>query len=209
LWLGVALLAPARVGAQQALPDRDLPLGLRSVLGLQLNRDGLAETEALFGRAAFYRTSSGHDDTVKWCYRSGDVVIEFGSEPEFGGENRELHEISLRRGPPNAVDRTRCPVAPVRRLATPAGLGLGSSRSEFERLLGAPTGLDSAGVVWEFSTTELLDAKEPNYGYWDARRDSCFGGKPPFVAVGVLVRIAFDARGAREVYLSRFDDAIC
>ncbi len=209
LLLALSVGAWESLDAQVRLPDRDLPTSMRSVLGLELNRDSLASVESQLGVATVWRDGTGHDSIVKWCYRVGDAVIEFGSEPEFGGAGRRLHEITIRRGPSRPVDQERCTAVHRRELRTPAGVGLGSRIAEFERVLGDPTRDSDESAEWEFSTTEPLDPGAPEYAYWNARRSECFDGKPPFVNVGVLVRVSFASSVAREVLLSRFNDAIC
>jgi hypothetical protein len=209
LLLALSAVAWESLDAQTRLPDRDLPTSMRSVLGLELNRDSLASIVSRLGEATVWSDGTGHDSIVKWCYRVGDAVIEFGSEPEFGGAGRRLHEITLRRGPSRPADRERCTAVRRRELRTPAGVGLGSRIADFERVLGDPTRDSGESVEWEFSTTEPLAPSAPEYAHWNARRIECFDGKAPYVNVGVLVRVSFASNVAREVLLSRFNDAIC
>src|SRR4051812_27682814 len=90
---GQAQISPARAG--------DLPIRMRSLHGVRLNRDSLLSSQKRLGATENWGTGQGDDARTWWCYRftggPRPALLLFSSDGEMGGPGREIDEMELTR----------------------------------------------------------------------------------------------------------------
>ena len=196
--------------AQASARKADMPIPMRTILGIEVSRDSLGSVEQKLGSSTLWHTGDASESASHRCYRIGTgpsvTTVRFSSSGEMGGAGQEVEDIQLWRGTGPATDAARCaPLSNVGAVQTPGGLGLGMSRPEIERLLGRPTRVATDTIEYTWGTEQLL----PTYAYWNARREECFGGKAPFTNVGANIRIVVGPGGATSMLISRSDNSMC
>jgi hypothetical protein len=212
--IGFAAL-PANAQSQSPAPrPGDLPVALRRVLGVELNRDSLASVQQRLGPAHEWTTGDGGNAQVWWCFRTGvdsdAAVLLISSSDEMGGPGHEVDEIRLTRSARADPLGARCaPAVSTRGVRPSSGLRLGLDRRAIVQLLGAPLVQAGDSVAYAWETTEPLPPTSPIYARWNARRKECFGGKPPFVGISSGAVVRFDRLGASDIFLYRYDESIC
>ena len=212
----LALLALAAAGSAAQSGDRDLPPGMRSIAGVTLNRDSAASIRQKLGATRERKVGAGHDGFVSWCYvarpDSSPILLELMSDvSDMGTRGRELNVIRLRAAS-SAKARQGCtPLGSSVTLATPSGLRLGLTASQARALLGRPSRTTADSLVYDFDAKEYMRPDSPYYAGWNSaeRRESCFGGGPPYANVGGTVILVLVAQQVAEIRLERYDQSVC
>ena len=210
VWVTFGVLpAQAQVGARQ----RDMPTSMRGFLGIQLIRDSLPSVEARLGSTEGWHTGDASTGRFWWCYRtstdSSGAVLLISSDGEMGGEESTVDDIRLIRAGRADSLAQRCARIVADRPSNPGGLHLGLTRAQVVHLLGQPSAQDPDSIGYRWVARRFLSPKEPDYEYWNERREACFGGERPYVDISSAIVLRFDALGAYEIQLSRNDPVVC
>jgi hypothetical protein len=211
--LAIGLGALRVLGAQSA--DHDLPLGVRSLAGVTLNRDSAASIRAKLGSTRERRVGIGDDGYISWCYVSEGsprVLLELMSDAsDMATPGQALNVIRLRANAPSE-DRVGCAsLRTAAALSTPAGLRLGLDQTRIEALLGRPTRSGPDSLTYAFDAKQYMRRGTPEYEAWDTpeQREACFDAGPPYANVGAtLIVVLRDAR-AVEIRIERYDQSVC
>jgi hypothetical protein len=194
----------------------DVPLGIRTLAGVTLNRDSAATIRSKLGPTRERTVGTGHDVMLDWCYlprgTAPGALLELMSDAsDMGTPGRALNVIRVRVSAP-ATDRTGCaPLSASARLSTPARLRLGSTMKQVETLLGPPTRRAADSLVYVYDAKEYMRPGTPEYETWNTPeyRESCFDAGPPYVNIaGWVVLLLRDDRVV-ELRLERYDQSVC
>jgi hypothetical protein len=195
---------------------RDLPVALRSLAGVTLNRDSAASIRAKLGNTREERVGTGHGVDVVWCYApagttSGPLLELMSDASDMGTPGHSLDVIRLRASAPAKDMRGCAPLSRTVQLATPAGLQLGSTLLKVQELLGPPTRRDADSVIYAFSAKEYMQPGTPEYQTWNTpeNRESCFDAGLPYANVTARLVVLFRDNRAIEIRLERYDQAVC
>jgi len=192
----------------------DMPIPMRTILGIEVSRDSLGSVQRKLGRSTLWHTGDAGESATHRCYRMGTgpsaTTVRFSSSGEMGGPGQEVEDIQVWRGTGPAKDAAKCaPLSNTAAVQTAGGLSLGMGRPEIERLLGRPTRVAAETIEYTWETEQPLPVTDPMYAEWNARRAECFGGKAPFSYVGARMQIVIGPRGATSMLISRGDNAMC
>ena len=213
--LAVALSTLCIANVRAQVGGRDLPVGLRSLAGVTLNRDSAASIRAKLGTTRERRVGGGRDALVEWCYLppgSAHGLLELMSDASaMGTPGRELDVIRLRSEAPSEEREDCVPLHASSPLSTPAGLRLGLDVAQITHRLGAPERMHADSLICEFATKEYLRPGTPEYERWNTMeyRESCFDAGPPYA--NVLARVIVLLRNGRavEIRMERYDRSVC
>jgi hypothetical protein len=212
--MALALCCVANLRGQAA--GQDLPLGLRSLAGVTLNRDSAATIRAKLGHTRERRIGVGHDAYTSWCYvpidSSPNALVELLSDAgELGTPGQTLNVIRL-RDDASVEDRSGCALlrTPVE-LSTPAGLRLGLHAADIEQLLGPPRRSTADSLIYYFDAKEYLPPNSPEYEIWNTpeHRETCFDAGLPYANVGASVIVVLRDGRVAEMRIERQDQSIC
>ncbi len=164
-----------------------LPVGARSLGGIEVGRSALMDVQAKIGAGAVMHSGDATASEESVCYQDGIVVVRFFSDSEMatGGG---ISSVSLEQSP-NASGCGAWPgtIPPV----FSNGLKVGMTRDEVEKILGkAP---DVQGPEWKYATAfqKPLAQNDPVYEKWKAEKRACSEGNEPFVNVTDTISIFF------------------
>lgn len=194
----------------------DVPLGIRTLAGVTLNRDSAATIRAKLGPTRERTVGTGHDVMLDWCYlprsTAPGALLELMSDAsDMGTPGRTLNVIRLRASAPTA-ERTGCaPLPAPARLSTPAGLRLGFTMKHVETLLGRPTRRTADSLVYVYDAKEYMRPGTPEYETWNTPeyRESCFDAGLPYANVAGWVIVLLRDDRVVELRLERYDQSVC
>lgn len=213
--LAIVLSALRLVDLRGQSGGHDLPLGLRSLAGVTLNRDSAATIRAKLGATRERRIRAQQSAYERWCYVPNDGshgLLELMSDAsDMGTPGRALNVIRLRADAPSE-DRAGCARLSVSaELSTPAGLRLGVDTKTIHHLLGRPTRSRGDSLIYDFDAKEYLRADSRAYELWNTPeyRESCFDAGLPYANVRASVMVLLRGGHAVELRLERYDQSIC
>ncbi|MDQ2889493.1 MAG: hypothetical protein M3R65_02920 [Gemmatimonadota bacterium] len=187
---------------------------MREVLGIRLNRDGPARVIKVLGATIVRDTGDAAGATRTWCYiirnPFGSASVDFGSNLEMAGPEFEADDIRVTRVGPYHPPDAKCAAARLDgAVTTVAGLRLGLDRKQVLHLLGEPTARAGDSLWFAWMSKRQLSHADPQYAYWNARRDECFEGKAPYANVDGTITVRIDSTGVYQFELSRDANAVC
>jgi len=210
----VSLLCVTAVQGQSG--GRDLPRGVRSLVGVTLNEDSAATIRSKLGDTRERRIGTGHDVYSSWCYvpaeQTSRALLELMSDAsDMGTPGQALNVIRWRADAP-AEDRRGCaPLATSASLSTPDGLRLGLSRHDIETLLGTATRSSADSLLYYFDAKQDLRIDSPEFKIWNTpeHRETCFDAGLPYANVAASVIVVLRDDRAVEIRIERDDQSIC
>jgi hypothetical protein len=187
----------ARLSPQSPVPQRDLAIEHRTILGITLGQANLSAVQRHLGKAKLWSDGDAATLEGKVCYVTqgpDSLVIIFAKNAEMAGPPE--HELTDIRILSSAAykDRANCQSLPVERdkVVTPSGLKIGISREKVRDTLGPPTKTDGSQWSYVWSIDRTLPTSHKYYEYWLARKQECFDGKNPFYTVFSEIIVKFD-----------------